>query len=247
MRRSGFDIGRAPILKPLRNIDCRDAVLNEDGTEAAWPPVDVIIGNPPFLGDRFHRKELGDDYTLRLRAVYGSRVPGRADLVVYWLQKAAELAMSGSILAFGLVATKAVAKGASRRPLDLLAAEGRQFVFNAWTNEPWVVEGADVRVCVICGCSPATATLMDGARFLNGLAVAHINPDLTAGVDVTQARRLIDNRGIAFQGMKLTGPFDIPGSQARELLRQPLNPNGRSNSDVVARLYDIDDIVGRGQ
>ena len=47
MRRNGFDAGRNPILKPLDNIECRDALLNADGTEATWPETDVIIGNPP--------------------------------------------------------------------------------------------------------------------------------------------------------------------------------------------------------
>ena len=26
--------------------------LNNDGTEVLWPEADVIIGNPPFLGDK---------------------------------------------------------------------------------------------------------------------------------------------------------------------------------------------------
>src|SRR5712671_4838868 len=55
MRRNGFDVGRNPILKPLDTIECRDAILNEDGTEAQWPEADVVIGNPPFLGVRLLR------------------------------------------------------------------------------------------------------------------------------------------------------------------------------------------------
>src|SRR5437867_383949 len=39
--------------------------------------------------------------------------------------------------------------------------------------------------------------------------------------------------------------IDRQGDEARNLLQSPLNPNGRSNADVVARLYDIDDVVGR--
>ena len=34
MREHGFDASRNPILKPLKTIECRDALLNEDGTEA---------------------------------------------------------------------------------------------------------------------------------------------------------------------------------------------------------------------
>jgi len=56
-----------PILKPLDQISCRDAILNLNGTEAKWPPANCIIGNPPFLGDRDHRNVPGENYTLRLR------------------------------------------------------------------------------------------------------------------------------------------------------------------------------------
>jgi type II restriction/modification system DNA methylase subunit YeeA len=52
MRRNGFDVGRNPILKPLGTVECRDAILNPDGSEAEWPEADVVIGNPPFLGDK---------------------------------------------------------------------------------------------------------------------------------------------------------------------------------------------------
>lgn len=37
MRANGFEAGRDPILRPLDTIECRDALLNPDGTEAEWP------------------------------------------------------------------------------------------------------------------------------------------------------------------------------------------------------------------
>ena len=245
MRKNGFDVDRRPILKPLNNIENRDAVLNDDGTEATWPPTNVIVGNPPFLGDREHRVELGDAYTLRLRAAYAGRVAGRADLVVYWFDKAARKVLANEIQAFGFVATKSIAKGASRAPLDLLTANGQRLIYDAWTNEPWVVEGAALRVSVVCACSPSYKPLSERPPLLNGRIVEAINPDLSSGVDVTKAKKLKENAKVAYQGVKLTGPFDISGAEARAMLRQPKNPNGKPNSDVIARLYDIDDIVGR--
>ena len=244
MRRNGFGVSDRPILKPLHNIECRDAVLNADGTEAVWPDANVIVGNPPFLGDRQHKLILGEAYTDRLRAAYEGRVAGRADLVVYWVQKATELLLNDRIQAFGLVATKSIAKGASRRPLDMLTARGSA-IFDAWTNEPWVVEGAAVRVSIVCAALPETNERLHTPLTLNGVAVANINPDLSSGIDVTRALKLPANRDVAFQGVKLTGPFDFDGTEARHLLALPTNPNGRPNADVIARLYDIDDIVGR--
>ena len=88
MRKNGFDVSRKPILKPLQSIEHRDALLNKDGTEAEWPETDVIIGNPPFLGDRKMIRELGEPYVNNLRDTFKKRVPGGADLVCYWFCKA---------------------------------------------------------------------------------------------------------------------------------------------------------------
>ena len=44
LRTTRFSAGRS--WPPLNHIQCRDAVLNADGTEAEWPEADVIIGNP---------------------------------------------------------------------------------------------------------------------------------------------------------------------------------------------------------
>ncbi|MEZ5618200.1 MAG: hypothetical protein R3E40_07980 [Rhodocyclaceae bacterium] len=54
--------------------------------EAEWPECDAIVGNPPFLGDKMMRGELGAEYTDSLRKCYEGRVPGGADLVTYWFE-----------------------------------------------------------------------------------------------------------------------------------------------------------------
>jgi type II restriction/modification system DNA methylase subunit YeeA len=105
MRRNGFGVSDRPILKPLDTIECRDAILNADGTEAIWPTADVVIGNPPFLGGVKIRAALGDQDYQRLRAVYETRVPASADFVTYWFAKAAPLIETGQLRRAGLVAT----------------------------------------------------------------------------------------------------------------------------------------------
>lgn len=67
MRANGFDASRNPILRPLKTIECRDAILNADGTRAEWPDADVVVGNPPFLGNKRMIAELGVDYATGLR------------------------------------------------------------------------------------------------------------------------------------------------------------------------------------
>lgn len=83
MRRNGFEAAQNPILKPLANIECRDALLDADGARADWPGADAIIGNPPFLGGKRLRDELGDGAVDRLFAAYRGAVRPEADLVAY--------------------------------------------------------------------------------------------------------------------------------------------------------------------
>ena len=70
---------------PLDNLDSnivhRDALIVPDGSRSAWPEVDVIIGNPPFLGVKKLKRELSDTYIKKVRRAY-PEVPGMADLCV---------------------------------------------------------------------------------------------------------------------------------------------------------------------
>ncbi|THD10447.1 SAM-dependent methyltransferase, partial [Pseudofulvimonas gallinarii] len=63
MIQNGYGARRDPILLPLEQIQCRDALVNADGSEADWPAADVIVGNPPFIGGNKMRSELGPAYT----------------------------------------------------------------------------------------------------------------------------------------------------------------------------------------
>ena len=234
MRRNGFTGSRNPILKPLDTIECRDAVLTPEGGEPEWPAADVVIGNPPFVGGNRLIAILGEDYVSRVSSVYAGRVSGAADLVCYWFEKAGRQVASGKAMRAGLVATNSIRGGANRRALQ--AAVNGQRIFEAWSDEPWVIEGAAVRVSLICfGCSDDA--WVDEAR-LDGEPVDEIHTDLTArrgavGVDLTGVQRLQENVNTAFRGDEKGGSFDVTGDQARKWLRLPANPNGRTNADVL--------------
>jgi hypothetical protein len=92
MIRHGLGYRRDPILKPLNHIENRDAVLDltdpSKPQEARWPEAEFIVGNPPFLGRKFLRGQLGDKYVDALYEVYSDRVPPSADFVTYWHEKA---------------------------------------------------------------------------------------------------------------------------------------------------------------
>jgi methylase of polypeptide subunit release factors len=69
--------------------------------EAGWPKVDVIVGNPPFLGANQFLAVLGDEYVNRLRVAYSSSLPAGANLVLYWFEKAAGCIASENCRRFG--------------------------------------------------------------------------------------------------------------------------------------------------
>ena len=228
MRRNGFNESRDPILKPLDTIECRDAVLTPDGEEPEWPEADVVIGNPPFLGNKKMRRGLGDEYTETLWRAYQGRVATSSDLVCYWFAKAGRAVAESKVQRAGLVATNSIRGGPNRSALDDITE--RSTIFDAWPDEPWVVDGAAVRVSLVCFTQKDAGLLLS----LNGTETATINSDLTAGdISLAQAVRLTANRGIAFMGDTKVGPFDIPGNLAREWLRLPANPNGQPNADVL--------------
>ncbi len=73
----GYEIERKPILRPLDHIECRDAVMDSDGSEAQWPPCDAIIGNPPFVGNKRMLAELGEAYVM----AFACLLPGTTNSV----------------------------------------------------------------------------------------------------------------------------------------------------------------------
>ena len=234
MRRNGFSEARDPILKPLDTIECRDAIVTPDGPEPDWPTADVVIGNPPFLGGKLLITHLGEDYVSRMFATYAGCVPAEADLVCYWFEKAGRQIASGKAKRAGLVATNSIRGGANRRALR--AATDNRRIFEAWSDELWVVDGAAVRVSLVCFSRAGVESVADTR--LDGESVDEISADLKArrggaGVDLTSVHRLPENAGVAFMGDTKGGPFDVAGDQAREWLRLPANPNGRTNADVL--------------
>lgn len=278
MLKHGFAPSKEPILKTLDGIQCRDALiaypkreaeeawrasqhragqlavtargdfeLLSDTAPAAWPSVDAIIGNPPFLGGSKMREEMGDEYTEALRKVYVDSVPGGADLVCYWFAKAQDAIESGNAKRVGLVATNSIRQRTNRPVLERIVNEGE--IFNAWSDEEWVNEGAAVRVSIVCFSAKAGSA---PARRLDGRSVGSINADLTgsesgaASMDVTQAKPLPENAGVSFQGIPKAGAFDIDGDLAREWLKLP-NPHGRPNSDVLRPLMNGLDVTRRSR
>jgi type II restriction/modification system DNA methylase subunit YeeA len=112
----------------------------------------------------------------------------------------------------------------------------------AWADRAWVLEGAAVRISII-GFDDGTEV----SRTLDGHAVTAINADLTGALDITVAKRLPENRGIAFMGDIKGGAFDVQDDLARSWLAMPPNPNGRPNKDVVRPWVNGLDVTRRAR
>jgi type II restriction/modification system DNA methylase subunit YeeA len=239
---NGYNFGSHPILRPLKNIKMMDAVLayDEKGQpiEPEWPGADVIIGNPPFLGGKKMRTELGDSYVDALFAVYEGRVAREADLVCYWFEKARKLIAEHKALRAGLLATQGIRGGANRKILEAVKKSGE--IFWAQSDRDWILDGATVHVSMV-GFDDGTQK----GRILDGRPVPSVNSNLTSEIDLTKARTLDENADLSFMGDTKGGHFDVDGDTARSMLSEPINPNGRPNSDVIRPWINGSDIAGR--
>ena len=91
---------------------------------APWPEAEFIIGNPPFIGGKDMRAELGDGYA---EAAWTARpdMPGGADFVMhFWDEAARRLTARGTraqpnpTRAFGFITTNSITQTFSRRVIE---------------------------------------------------------------------------------------------------------------------------------
>jgi len=243
-RNNGYGYSFSPILQPLEQIRRMDAILAYDDqgrpTEPAWPPADVIIGNPPFLGGKKMRAELGDEYMAALFGVYHGRVPREADLVCYWFEKARAMIEEESVNRAGLLATQGIRGGANRKVLERILETGN--IFWAYSDRNWILDGATVHVSMVGFDNNADNNLL-----LDDHNVTRINPDLTSASNLTTATQLPENFGISFMGDTKVGPFDISPDLAHTMLAAVGNPNGRPNSDVIRPWVNGKDVTSRSR
>jgi hypothetical protein len=245
IRVNGFGFPADPVLRPLTdNIRRMDAILNAECRvqnaecgEPEWPKVDFIIGNPPFLGTKKLRGELGDQYVESLFALYGDRIPNFSDLCCYWFEKARAHIAVGKCKRAGLLATQGIRGGLNRAVLKRIKDSGA--IFWAESDRPWILDGANVHVSMI-GFDDGT----EETRTLDGKTVPTINANLTATADTTTAARLKQNAGIGFIADVKAGKFDIAEDEACGFLNAP-NPHGSPNSDVVLPWINSLDVLRR--
>jgi len=120
------------------NIVCKDALFTE------WVKADAIIGNPPFLGGKHMRLNLGDEYIDRVF----QRFPDLKDIdfCAYWFRLAHDhVGEQGRV---GLVGTNSISQGKSRiAALDYVVQHGG-VIYDAVSTQVWSGE-ANVHVSIV--------------------------------------------------------------------------------------------------
>ncbi len=226
-----------PILDDFGNIDHVDAVLTWDGDPAVpivqgkevyrnarkhkWPEAEYIIGNPPFIGGKDVRAELGDSYAEALWRVHED-INDSADFVMYWWDRAAcELTRKGTKLQrLRLGHTNSITQVFSRRTVArYLDAQRPLSLIMAIADHPWT-KATDKHAAVRIAMTVAAAGRHDGVlrkvthedkldtdqpEIELSAVEGHINADLTVGVDITSTKELISSRGLCSPGVKLHG------------------------------------------
>lgn len=201
---------------PLVNLDANITVI--DALFTPWPEADAYVGNPPFLGGKRMRSELGDEYTERVYEQFPES-SNFADFCCYWFRLAHDnLKPDGRA---GLVGTNMIRRGNNRKAsLDYICSNGG-YINSAVSTQPWSGE-ANVHVSIVNW----SKNKPENCR-LDGEDVPIINTALQASADTSKSVPLLANRGMCFVGVQPTGAgFEIEESLAVSWINE--DPRNRS-------------------
>ncbi len=206
---------------PLDNLDqnvvCADALFTE------WPTADAIVGNPPILGDRKIRSEVGAAYLARLQDVSG--VDGVVDLSCYWFRRSHDrLGIGGRA---GLVGTTGIRVGKAKAAALEYIVENGGTITNAISSREWPGEAA-LNVSMVNwtkGHSEGPFHLIVDEQVF---PVARIPTHLQLHADVGDAKKLDTNKSGSAMGVIFgSDAFLSNGANALPLEKLRGNPRVR--------------------
>lgn len=208
---TGRDIPDDKAVIPLRTY--------KNPRPAEWPQADFIVGNPPFLGNKRMREDLGDGYTETLRAAYPA-MPESADFVMFWWHKAARETLVGRTRRFGFITTNSIRQIFNRRVVQSAMDDGVYLTF-AIPDHPWIDSSqcAAVRIAMTVGASRLPKPVPQIQRVVKetpvddtgendvqlALELGPIAAELRGGADVGGVIPLKANAQLSFMGAKLVG------------------------------------------
>lgn len=187
------------------NIVCKDALFTE------WVKADAIIGNPPFLGGKNMRMDLGDDYIDRVFKRFPD-VKDSVDFCAYWFRLAHD--KIGENGRAGLVGTNSISQGKSRTAALDHITQNSGYIYDAISTQVWSGE-AKVHVSIV-----NWSKSQPNEYYLDNCVVLRISSSLKSTTDVSSAKRLLANKDKSFQGVIPVGRgFYITEQQARSWIQ----------------------------
>ncbi|WP_448627697.1 Eco57I restriction-modification methylase domain-containing protein [Geodermatophilus sp. URMC 64] len=213
-------------------IEAPDVLLEHGG-------FDAIIGNPPFLGG----KKITGAYGHNIRDLMVNQVSngarGNADLVAYFLRRAASLARpnSGQL---GIIATNTVAQGDTRRVGLRELANGGWTIRRSIRSRPWPARSAALEFAAVwlTRAGVEQDVLLSADDEMATTITTHLEPQGRVAGDPV---RLRENQSFAFIGSVLLGTGFVLDTAARqELLTADLR-----NSEVIKPYLSGEDLNSR--
>ncbi|MDA0221555.1 MAG: hypothetical protein O3B22_18605 [Proteobacteria bacterium] len=199
--------------------------------QAPWPEAEFIGGNPPFIGGKDARQEMGDGYA---EACWKARphIPGGADFVMHFWDKAADTVRRGKARRFGLITTNLITQTFSRRVVQHHLGDKKPLsLVMAVPDHPWLksADKAAVRIAMTVGAAGEHLGMLQRTTAERGLdsdaPVVELSSErgkiwsnLTNGPDTASALPLLANEGLCSPGVKLHGSgFIVTPAEARAL------------------------------
>ncbi|MCT8266937.1 class I SAM-dependent DNA methyltransferase [Afifella sp. JA880] len=218
----------------------RETFVYTNPRPAEWPEADFIVGNPPFIGGKDMRSELGDGYA---EAAWTARphMPGGADFVMHFWDQAATYLREGWARKgakphfprrFGFITTNSITQTFSRRVIERhLAAKTPLSLVYAIPNHPWLKasDKAAVRIAMTVAQKGEHEGVLAEVIREEGLntdtplvtleeRTGKIRANLTVGADLAVMQPLLANEAVSSPGVKLHGSGFIVTKQKAKTL-----------------------------
>jgi hypothetical protein len=187
-------------------------IIAADALEVKWDDVDVVIGNPPYIGCKQIRQARGDSYFNWLGERFSNH-NRMSDYCTYWFEKVLEDVQPG--VRVGLVCTKTVSQNQSREAsLDKVVDAGGT-IFNAISKQKWSGE-AQVTVSIVNFVHRGPYA---GQKRLDGKKVASINSSLKAKSKKAEYYHINSEKKLAYVGVAIQGiGFIVNEKQRRKYI-----------------------------
>lgn len=201
-----------------------------DAVFGPWPEVDCVVGNPPFVGDRKIRQELGEPYLRKLKKSFPT--VGVVDYSAYWFRRAHDHLKDGQRA--GLVSTNTLRENKHRLASLRYIVDNGGVITDAVSTQRWPGE-AKVFVSLTNWIKNPPSPVSE--FHLDGVPVEAINSKLKLGPTLPEPFKLPPNKGKSFIGCQPTGDgFLVDEETAAALI-------AAGERDVVRRYITSDNIT----